>query len=160
MTNTLKSTKIKTSLTLICMLLLLNAATAQSTDVDNPTPINGKLIEGLSITNEKDAYYYTICVKPGMLKVTADITSEYGGSMVYFHFLNEKFIEIAEGDFKGEELKNRTIKEFKFAKPQKLILKLTFINLTTNGKFTFDGAINTSGDCGVILRKNKTKRKL
>jgi hypothetical protein len=61
---------------------------------------------------------------------------------------------------------NRMVREFKFAKAQKLILKLTFISKTTNGKFAFSGAIDT--DCKAwqqLINKNtntnsKRKRKL
>jgi len=145
-----------TGLLFTAALFFCNETKAQSTDIDSPTMLSGNTIEGLSITDEKIALYYNICVKPGTLKVTADLTSEYGGSMVYFHFLNENFKEIAENDFRGEEHKNRSIKEFKFAKAQKLILKLTFINLTTDGKVTFDGAINTSGNCSSHTTENRT----
>lgn len=150
MKTTSNASKTKTSLLLPILLigsLWAGKATAQSTDIDNPTPITSNTLEGMTNPDDKTAFYYSICVKRGILKVTADLTSEYGGSMVYFIFLNNGMKEIATNDFRGEEHKNRTVKEFRFSKAQKLILKLTFINLTTDSKFTFDGAINTSGDC-------------
>lgn len=150
-------TTIKNLAFTIAVLLFGTQTNAQSTDIDNPTHITSNTLEGMTNPDEKTAFYYSICVKPGTLKVTADLTSEYGGSMVYFHFLNDGFKEIATNDFKGEEHKNRTVREFRFAKAQRLILKLTFINLTTDSKFTFDGAINTNADCGNTNQSSNPK---
>jgi hypothetical protein len=143
------------------MCLAVQTATAQSNNIDMPTYIDGATLENFEVTSDKDVYYYSICVKPGTLKIIADLTSEYGGSKVYFSFLNSDFTQLAKNDFEGTQEGNRTVREFKFNKIQKLIIKATFINKTITGKFSFSGALDNA--CAAyheeLGKKLKVKKK-
>jgi hypothetical protein len=134
----------KLPLLISVLCLAMQTANAQSNNIDMPTYIDGTTLENFEVTSDKDVYYYSICVKPGTLKITADLTSEYGGCRVYFTFLNSNYTQLAKDDFEGTQEGNRTVREFTFNKIQKLIIKATFINKTITGKFSFSGALDNA----------------
>lgn len=127
---------------LVASLLLATQAMAQSRDLDNPTYLQSNVIDGISNPNDEAPVYFTFYAGPGTIKVTGDITSGYGGCILTFHFLDDAYNELSSNDFAGEQYKKKTIKDFSFAKNQRIILKISFNGTATLARFILEGAVH------------------
>ena len=150
-------------------LILTTAASAQSSDRDNPTPISSGDITGSFIDHQKDndkENFYSFIAGPGELTITFDVKRRSQGDMasISFELLGRNGSSTAllccEGAQSGEGGTGREIASVKLAKRQTMILHLTnasvgggSFHVRLSGATPFsggstDGAGNDNGDNG------------
>lgn len=135
---------------LLFVFVLFNAAAfAQSTDPDSPTVVTQSIIQWkVSGRGKNVVYYYTFTAKPGVLKVTTDQKSGGITAMpkLSWELTDANFNKIESEDFYQVTTAERKVKEIKFTKKQKVILKVTADEDVVSFKFQFAGAVAFTGD--------------
>lgn len=117
---------------------------AQSTDPDNPTPLNGT-IEGKTSGNLYDdkTYYYSFNVKPGAINIVVDLdpVKGTGGGTIRIHYLDTKFKELMRYEsYSTVNSPDRKVIDFKTRSKRKIILKIV-----VGGNFSYKIKVSGSG---------------
>lgn len=123
--------------------LFSGTASAQSTDPDGPTVLTQSTVQWNNPGNSSTVvYYYTFTAGPGVLKVTADQKSGGITAMpkLTWELLDANSNGIATEDFYQVTTSERKVKDIRFTRRQKVILKVTAGEDVMNYKFQFAGA--------------------
>ena len=145
MENKQKSYGLNLILTAILALTFGLTAQAQSTDIDNPTPLTANIIEG-EHEGESEALYYSFTATKGDVKITFDGKAKYYSGWVKVQLLNEDgSSEIFSLDGEATSTSKRTAGTKRFLRGQKVILRVSIEKDALVGlikyKIRLDGAV-------------------
>ena len=148
--NMKKTNFFSMAFSLLFIFVLFNAVTfAQSTDPDSPTVVTQSVVQWkVSDKGKNVVYYYTFTAGPGVLKVTTDQKSGGITAMpkLSWELTDANFNKIEGEDFYQVTTAERKVKEIKFTKKQKVVLKVTVDENVVSFKFQFAGAVAFAGD--------------
>lgn len=111
--------------------LTVSSAWAQSTDPDNPTPLQeGKIVASVSTgsLSEPKTTYYAFNVDKGTLDLKLDVTprdSHDGGGLVEWTLLDTKFQQLKYDNLAAQGKPNRQIKELPVTTKRRIIMKIS-----------------------------------
>lgn len=132
-------------LTAIMTLTFSLTAQAQSTDIDNPTPLSSNVIQGEN-EGENETLYYSFTATKGDVKITFDGKTKYHVKWIKVDLLNEdgssELLNVSAG---ANTAGKRTIETKRFLREQKVILRISIDKDTLIGLLTYkiklDGAV-------------------
>ncbi len=132
-------------LTAILALTFGLTARAQSTDIDNPTPLTSNVIEG-EHEGETETLYYSFTATKGDVKITFDGKTKYYSGWVKVELLNEDgSSELFKIDGMATSTSKRTAGTKRFLREQKVILRVSIekdaVVGLINYKIRLDGAV-------------------
>lgn len=117
-------------------------SSAQSGDVDNPTPLSSKELKG-SLGDEDKEQYYSFVAGPGKVTVTADIKASEGVTSMTLNFSTEKSADVLVMPLASHRGSKREVSSFSLSKRQTVVMKLASTG-SYNGSYLIrlDGAVN------------------
>lgn len=116
-------------LTAIMTLTFSLTAQAQSTDIDNPTPLSSNVIQGESDGKAEASYYYSLTALKGDVKITIDGKTKSNWTSVGVKLLNEDgSSELLNFSVAADSDGQRTVETKRFLGEQKVILRVVLKN--------------------------------
>lgn len=131
-------------LMIVISLTFIEAASAQSTDIDNPTPVTSNVIEGEG-DGKAETFYYSFTATKGDLKVTLDAKTDYYSVTMDAALTDEDGKELLKISDVATDTGQREVMTKHFVRETKVILRIRLpkddhLKLLTY-KIKLDGAI-------------------
>lgn len=137
MKNNKKFHALNLILTAILALMLGLTAQAQSTDIDNPTPLTSNVITGEN-DGRAETLYYSFTATKGDVKITFDGKITDYSDLIYIDLLNEDGSEeLLEISARANNAGNRTVGTKRFLSGQKVILRISIDKDALRGGLTY-----------------------
>jgi hypothetical protein len=115
-----------TKLYIMLAIVVLSSAAinAQSTDIDNPTPMTSTIIEGAG-DGKGETIYYSFDASKGDVKVTVDAKTDYYSTPVQVTLLDENSKELLPIYVVAKGAGQREVRTRYFVRDQKVIVRIS-----------------------------------